>query len=142
MKISARNSLAGTITKLTKGAVNSEVDLTLKGGEKVVAIVTNHSVESLGLKEGKPAYAVVKASSVMLGKGIRPGQLSARNILDGKVSKVEEGAVNCEVTLKIGGGIDIVSIITKGSCKSLGLKEGESVQAVVKASNVMLGVDH
>lgn len=59
MKISARNALAGTITKVTKGAVNSEVGLTLKGGEKVVAIVIIPSVDSLGLKEEKTAYAII-----------------------------------------------------------------------------------
>lgn len=142
MKISARNTLAGTITKITKGAVNSEIDLTLKGGEKVVAIVTIHSVDSLGLKEGKAAYAVVKASSVMIAKGIRPGQLSARNVLDGKIAKIQDGAVNSEVTLKLTCGAEVVSIITKESVKSLGLKPGDSVSAVVKASNVMVGVDH
>lgn len=142
MKISARNTLAGIITKIMKGAVNSEIDLTLKGGEKVVAIVTIHSVDSLGLKEGKPAYAIVKASSVMIAKDLRAGQLSARNVLDGKVAKIQDGAVNSEVTVKLASGTDVVSIVTKESVKSLGLKTGDSVSAIVKASNVMVGVDH
>jgi molybdate transport system regulatory protein len=142
MKISARNALAGTVTKVTKGAVNSEIDLTLKGGEKVVAIVTAHSVDTLGLKEGKAAYAIVKASSVMVAKDVRAGQLSARNVLEGKVAKIHDGAVNSEVILKLTGGADVVSIITKESVKSLGLKTGDSVAAIVKASNVMVGVDH
>ena len=67
MKISARNTLAATVVKVTKGAVNAEVTLKLKGGEQVVAIITNSSVDSLGLKEGGNAYAVIKASSVMVG---------------------------------------------------------------------------
>jgi len=142
VKISARNTLAGIITKIMKGAVNSEIDLTLKGGEKVVAIVTIHSVDSLGLKEGKPAYAIVKASSVMIAKDLRAGQLSARNVLDGKVAKIQDGAVNSEVTVKLASGTDVVSIVTKESVKSLGLKTGDSVSAIVKASNVMVGVDH
>ena len=50
--------------------------------------------------------------------------------------------MNCEVTLKLTGGVDVVSIITKESVKSLGLKQGDSAQAVVKASNVMVGVEH
>jgi molybdate transport system regulatory protein len=78
----------------------------------------------------------------MIAKGVRASQLSARNILDGKVAKIEDGAVNCEVTLKLTGGVDVVSIITKESVKSLGLKQGDSAQAVVKASNVMVGVEH
>ncbi|MGA2503009.1 MAG: molybdopterin-binding protein [Anaerolineales bacterium] len=66
MKLSARNILKGKITKIIKGAVNSEVTLQLPGGEQVVSIITNASVVSLGLKIGKDAYAVIKASSVMV----------------------------------------------------------------------------
>jgi molybdopterin-binding protein len=66
MKLSARNLLKGTIKKVTKGAVNSEVILELPGGIQVVSIITNASVDNLGLAEGKPAYAVIKASSVMV----------------------------------------------------------------------------
>lgn len=66
MKLSARNILKGRIVKLVKGAVNSEVTLELTGGVQVVSIITNTSVESLKLKEGVDAYAVIKASSVMV----------------------------------------------------------------------------
>jgi molybdate transport system regulatory protein len=142
MKISARNLLPATVTKITKGAVNSEVDLGLKNGEKVVAIITIPSVASLGLKEGKAAYAIIQASSVIIAKGIQAGQLSARNVLDGAVDKITDGAVNCEVVLKLTGGIHVVAIITKESCKALGLKQGDSAAAIVKASSVMVGVDH
>ena len=80
MKISARNVLPGTVANVVKGAVNSEVDLTLRGGENVVAIITNLSVESLGIKAGSPAYAIIKASEVMVGKNLENAKLSARNI--------------------------------------------------------------
>ena len=66
MKLSARNLLKGKIIQIVKGAVNSEVTLELPGGTRIVSIITNTSVDSLGLKEGKEAYAVIKASSVML----------------------------------------------------------------------------
>jgi len=66
MKISARNVIKGKVVKVEKGAVNSEVVLELAGGTQVVSIITNTSVESLGLKVGKEAYAVVKASNVMI----------------------------------------------------------------------------
>ncbi len=58
--------LKGKVKKIVTGAVNSEVTFELKGGEEIVSIITNSSVERLGLKEGKEAYAVVKASSVMV----------------------------------------------------------------------------
>ncbi len=66
MKLSARNMLKGKILKIVKGAVNSEITLELPGGTRIVSIITNSSVASLGLKKGKEAYAVIKASSVMM----------------------------------------------------------------------------
>ncbi len=66
MKLSARNVLIGKVVKVTKGAVNSEVTLELPGGAVIVSIITNASVSSLGLKKGKEAYAVIKASNVMM----------------------------------------------------------------------------
>jgi molybdopterin-binding protein len=66
MKLSARNMLKGKVIKIVRGAVNDEVTIQLPGGEQIVSIITDGSVSSLGLKEGKEAYAVVKASSVMI----------------------------------------------------------------------------
>jgi len=66
MKLSARNVLRGKVIQLVPGAVNAEVTLQLTGGEQIVAIITNASVASLGLEVGKSAYAVIKASSVMV----------------------------------------------------------------------------
>jgi molybdopterin-binding protein len=66
MKISARNMLNGKITKIISGAVNSEVVIQTAGGETIVSIITKESVDSLGLKEGKEVYAVIKASNVMV----------------------------------------------------------------------------
>jgi molybdopterin-binding protein len=67
MKISARNILQGKVVKITLGAVNSEVIIELPGGAQLVSIITNTSVGTLGLAEGKQAYAIIKASSVMIG---------------------------------------------------------------------------
>jgi molybdate transport system regulatory protein len=141
VKISARNTLAATITKVTKGAVNAEVDLTLKGGGSIVSIITNASVDTLGLEAGKAAYAIIKASSVMIATDL-PVKLSARNILGGTIASIQDGAVDSEVTLKLSGGTNLVSIITKESVQSLGLKAGGVATAIVKASSVMVGVDH
>lgn len=68
-------------------------------------------------------------------------KISARNILKGKVLKINEGAVNAEVILEIASGVKIVSIITKSSVAELGLKAGNQAYAVVKASSVLVGVD-
>jgi molybdate transport system regulatory protein len=141
MKISARNMLTGTVSKVIPGAVNSEIDLTLQGGDKVVAIVTNESVANLGLKAGAPASAIVKSSWVIVGKNLDGVKLSARNVLKGKVVKVHSGAVNDEIELKLNGGTLLTAIITSESSHSLGLKEGDEAFALFKASSVIVAVD-
>lgn len=66
VKLSARNMLKGKVLEITEGAVNSEVVIGLPGGATVVAIITRKSVASLGLVVGNEAYAVIKASNVMV----------------------------------------------------------------------------
>lgn len=68
-------------------------------------------------------------------------KISARNVLRGRVLRIVEGAVNCEVTLEVAPGIEIVSIITKASVGSLGLAVGSDAFAVIKASSVMVAVE-
>jgi molybdopterin-binding protein len=66
MKLSARNVLKGKVVKIVPGAVNAEVTVQLPGGEQIVSIITSDSVSSLGLQVGREAYAVIKASNVMI----------------------------------------------------------------------------
>lgn len=68
-------------------------------------------------------------------------KISARNIIKGTIKAVHPGAVNTEVVLTLPGGSEIVSVITKSSADSLGLAPGKEVYAIIKASNVMIGVD-
>jgi molybdate transport system regulatory protein len=140
MKISARNIFPGKIEAIKPGAVNTEVDLVIAGGERIVAIVTNDSVKSLGLAVGKDATAIVKASSVLVlaeGSAIR---LSARNSLAGTVNKLTHGPVSAEVSIALKGGVEVHATITNDAAIELGLKEGSSATAIVKASSVILGV--
>ena len=67
MKLSARNILKGKVIKIVNGAVNAEVTIELPNGTQLVSIITITSVESLELQVGKPAYAVIKASNIMVG---------------------------------------------------------------------------
>jgi molybdopterin-binding protein len=68
-------------------------------------------------------------------------QISARNVLKGKVKQVTPGAVNTEVIVEVAGGAEVASIITKSSAERLKLAVGKDVYAIVKASNVMIGTD-
>jgi molybdopterin-binding protein len=67
MKLSARNTLKGTVKDVKTGTVNTEVVVQLAGGEEIVSMITKESAEKLGLKPGKEVYAVIKASNVMVG---------------------------------------------------------------------------
>jgi molybdopterin-binding protein len=68
-------------------------------------------------------------------------KLSARNVLPATVKAVTPGAVDTEVVVELAPGIEVVSIITKKSAEALGLKPGAKAYVIVKASNVMIGVD-
>ncbi len=67
MKISARNSIPGTITKMKLGPVSAEVTINVANGIDIVSVISTASAEELKLKVGAKAFAVVKASSVMVG---------------------------------------------------------------------------
>ncbi|MCO5384153.1 molybdopterin-binding protein [Methanosarcina sp. Z-7115] len=66
MKLSARNVLKGKVKKIVAGAVNTEIVIELPGGAEITSIITKTSAENLKLKEGSEAYAVIKASNVMI----------------------------------------------------------------------------
>jgi molybdate transport system regulatory protein len=141
MRISARNVFSGTIEEITRGAVNSEVILTLNGGQRIVSVITNGAVTNLGLKKGMSAYAIIKSNSVIVGRELQETRLSASNIMCGKVLRVTDGAVNSEVDIDIGGGNSISAIITLASSAKLAFREGDPACALFKASSVIIGVN-
>lgn len=140
MKTSARNQYSGTVSRVTAGAVHDEVELALPGGQKIVAVVTRESSQALGLKEGAAAFALVKASSVIVMTDAEGARFSARNCLQGEVQRVQPGAVNTEVVIALPGGASVAAIVTQESAQALGLKAGMRATAMFKASSVIVGV--
>ena len=140
MNVSARNVFRGQITGLVDGAVNAEVELSLPGGDKIVAIVTEKSVKSLGLAVGGEAVAYVQAPWVMLLAGPQQARFSARNQLSGVVSELHKGAVNTEVGIALPGGTTVYAVVTNEAVLELALKVGSEATALIKASHVILGV--
>lgn len=142
MKLSARNMIKGTVSAVNKGAVNGIVTIDC-GGKTIKADITNEAIDSLGLAEGKEAYAVIKASSVMVATGNEAiAGLSARNQLFGTITDVKEGAVNGHVTIDLGcAGASIKASITNDAINDLGLKVGDKAMAVIKSTDVMVAVD-
>jgi molybdate transport system regulatory protein len=141
MKVSARNTFSGSVTNITRGAVNAEVTISLKGGVPLVAVVTNGAIDNLGLKAGSEAYAIIKASSVIIGTDLHDAKVSARNIFCGTIAKIIEGPVNTEVDVEIGGGNTVSAVITHDSAIRLELKVGGHACALFKASSVIIGVN-
>lgn len=135
--LSARNQLEGVVKEVKEGAVNGIVTIDVNG-TPVTATISMGSIENLGLKAGVPAVAVIKATEVMIGKGEL--RLSARNQFPGKVTAVEEGAVNGIVRMEVLGGNQITATISMGAIKELGLEPGVEAVAVIKATSVMVGV--
>jgi molybdate transport system regulatory protein len=140
MQTSARNQFVGEVTEVKHGAVNDEVTLRTQDGLEIVAIITHGSATSLGLAAGKKAFALVKASSVIVMVDVAAHQVSARNYIAGTVSAVTKGAVNAEVTIGAGAA-QIAAIITNESVERLGLANGKPATAIFKASSVIIGVD-
>lgn len=140
MKVSARNVFEGTVSTLVHGAVNAEVELTLAGGDMLVAIVTEASVASLGLAVGKPATALVKAPWVVVVAGESHIKFSARNQLAGTVKSLNKGAVNTELGIELPGGATVFAVITNDAADELALQIGSPASALIKASHVILGV--
>ncbi len=139
MKLSARNQLAGTVSRIAEGAVNGIVTIDVNG-TPVSATISMSAIRELGLEPGKKACAVIKATEVMVGLGEHL-PLSARNQFPGTVCGVTRGAVNSIVKLSVLGGETVSATISNAAVEELGLKEGVQALAVVKATSVMVGID-
>ncbi len=140
MKTSARNQFRGEVIEIKHGAVNSEVILQIGDAQTLVAIITNDSVQNLNLSVGHYAVALIKASWVLLSKETQL-KISARNHLIGTIARISEGAVNSDITIDLGSGKSISSMITNTSVAELELQTGDTVCAFFKASSVILMVE-
>jgi molybdate transport system regulatory protein len=141
MKTSARNALRGVVSRVIDGAVNAEVSLTVAPGVEITAVITRQSVADLELAPGRAAIALIKSSFIILAAADESLRTSARNRLAGTVSRIEDGAVNCEVTLDLEAGKTLTAIVTMQSARDLGLEVGAPAMALIKASHVILAVE-
>ena len=121
--------------------VPSDVCIELKSGHSVRSMITAESVETLGLVVGESAYAVIKASSVLISSDFEGLRISAGNLLRGRVVSIRTDAVMGEVILAIGGGDTLAATVTAGGASDLGVSEGDEACAIIDASNVIIGVE-
>ncbi|TKI07241.1 TOBE domain-containing protein [Martelella alba] len=138
MLTSARNQFSGTVTAITAGAVNDEIEMTLPNGRTLIATITRNSVQNLNLRQGGEAIAFIKAPWVILTRADNGLRFSARNQFPGIVTAITQGAINSEITVKVDPDLSLVSVITNESVNGLHLREGDAVTALVKASSIVI----
>lgn len=139
MMTSARNQLLGHVKTITRGAVNAEVNIDLRGSDSLAAVITRASAENLGLEEGVAVTALIKASWVIVAAGdLSATKLSTRNRLVGTVDTVTTDDVSGEIVLRLAGGSTLTAVITRESADTLGLAPGDTATALFKASSVIL----
>lgn len=145
LKTSARNQLFGTVETILKTELKAAVFLRLKGGDKIHSEITLEGLESLGLRVGEEAYALIKANWISITPYV-PTQKSRRNpsekdnALRGKVMALKSGKERVEAVLRLVGGHTLIAALPAKTVKAMALAEGEEVFGNFAASDVILGV--
>lgn len=141
MKTSARNAFRCTVTAVRRGPVTAEVIMRLSDAVSLAAVLTTESADALEIAEGGEVVALIKASLIMMAVGAEPPRTSARNRIPGTVVRREDGPINSELVLDVGGGKTMAALITRESADALDLRVGAPAWALFKASHVILAVD-
>ncbi len=136
MKLSARNQFKGTVSHVNEGAVNGIVSIDING-DTVSSTISMNAIKELELKKGVPAFAVFKATEVMV--AVEFPKISARNKFSGKITNIQEGEVNDIVSIDTNIGL-ISATISKNAVKELELSLGKEAVAVIKSTSVIVGV--
>ena len=137
MKISARNQFKGIVTNINEGAVNAIVSIEANG-EVISSTISLNAVKELGLKKGDAAYAIIKATEVMIATELP--KISARNKFHGVIKGIQSGSVNDIVTLETKFGV-VSSTISKNAVEEIELSVGKEAYAIIKATSVMVGIE-
>ncbi|SDV47646.1 TOBE domain-containing protein [Chitinasiproducens palmae] len=142
LRTSARNAWYGTVAAIRPGAVNDEVAVSLGEGRMVTAGITHDSAARLGLEPGSEVCALVKASAVMLFAGelaSLPG-IASPNRFAGTVARIDDGAVNCVVTLALSSHQSLTAMVSRSGVAPLGLATGDHACAVFNPASVILAL--
>lgn len=141
MKTSARNHLFGTVIRIDQGPVNDEITVLLDGsGAHMYALVTRAMVNVLDLEVGSKVVILIKTHDVMLITDYADVIFSAHNQLSGTILSITESTVSADVRVRLDGGGTIAAVITMESVRDMGLSPGTPVTVMVRASNVIVGV--
>jgi molybdate transport system regulatory protein len=141
-KTSARNSFFGKIAAIQQGDIQARVTLNTIEGYSIIAVITNDSVERLGLKPGRLVTAEIKAPWVILQPGGGPAPVcSAENRFKGVLTRTNRGRINTECVVRISNTIELCAIVSTKGIKNLQLNEGDEIWALFNCFAVVLHVD-
>jgi molybdate transport system regulatory protein len=140
-KTSARNSFFGKIKTIQRGDIQTRVEIITPSGHSVITVITNDSLEKLGLQVGRLITAEVKAPWIILQKGDEEPKCSAENQFNGVIERKTQGEINTEYSIRIPGGIDLCAIVSTRQTQRLGFQVGDRVWAIFNSSSVVLRVD-
>ncbi|HRQ81868.1 MAG TPA: TOBE domain-containing protein [Azospirillaceae bacterium] len=140
MKTSARNALRATVAAVREEDVGAEVSLDVADGVSLTSVITRDSLKELGLFPGRPCTALIKSSFVLFAVG-EGGIVSARNRIPGVVARREDGKINAEIVLDIGGGKTLTGVVMTSSADELDLTPGRAATALIEPAHVILAVE-
>ena len=138
---SARNTFFGKISAIEQGDIQALVELVTIGGDQVTALITNNSLDRLGLKPGLLITAEVKAPLVILQKIAAEPQCSADNRFQGIIERIVTGKITTEYVVKVTDGTELCSLVTTESSRRLELREHDPVWAMFNSVAVILHLD-
>jgi molybdate transport system regulatory protein len=141
MRTSARNQLMGAVAEVTLRAVDAEVVIAIQGGERIVAGVTNESVETLRLRPGRSVWALIKAVAVHIVIAPDSSASTGVNQLCGVVQRITRGEVNAEVVIALKSGVTLRGLLALAQLEHQNLTEGSAATAVFLPASVIIGVD-
>lgn len=140
-KTSARNTFFGRITRISRGDIQSSVELVTLGGDTLQTVITNDSLGRLGLKPHSFVTAEVKAPWVIIARDSAPQETSAENRFQGTVARIIRGRITTEFVVRIADGTELCTIVTRESDRNLGIRENDMVRVFFNAFAVILNVD-
>ncbi len=141
LRLSARNAFHCTVAEVAPSPVNVKVRLEVSPGLEISSIVANASVAELGLAPGRSVVALVNANSVLLAPHHQKPRISANNKMEGIVLARFDGDADAEVTIDLGEGKTMTSIVTADSADAGEIAVGAKVWAIFNSSHVILASD-
>jgi molybdate transport system regulatory protein len=140
-KTSARNSFFGKIQNIQRGDIQTRVNLTTIDDHPITTVITNDSLERLGLNQGRLITAEVKAPSVILQAGDTEPACSAENRFKGVLTKITRGKINTECVVRISDTTESCAVVSSAGIRQLELNEGHNVWVLFNCFSVVLHVD-